>query len=412
MADRSIDVLLVGGGVASASCAAALRDGGFDGTVLLAGREPDAPYERPAVSKGLLRGTRDKASLALTLPADVEVLTRTSVLRLDLDARTAKLSTKEEVAFGRVLVATGANVRRLAVDGAQLDGIHYLRAPMNAEAIARDAEALGDGADAVIVGGSYLGTELAASLTVMGLGVTVVMQEAVALERHFGALAGRWFEALLEARGVRFVREVSLDGFDADEGGERVGSVRCSDGTAVPAGLVVVAAGAVPDVTLAKASGLPIGVTGGVRCDAALRIEEVADAWAAGDMCEWRSAPHGGPARIEHWEVAAGHGRVVAAGMLGDARPYDEVPYFWSDLADWVTSEYVGVAGPGGWDDEVLRGSLDDAAFSVWQLRVGRLVGALAVGRPADLEHARRLIATGGEPDRAALADTTRALVL
>lgn len=389
MAERRADVLLVGGGVASAACATALREGGFDGSVLLVGRELDAPYERPPVSKEYLRGERAKAALALSLPPDVEVLTRTSVMKLDLDARVARLSTKEEVAFGRVLLATGANVRRLAVDGAQLDGIHFLRAPMNADAIRRDAEALAPGADVVVVGGSYLGTELAASLTVLGLRVTVVMQEAVALERHFGATAGRWFETLLEDHGVRFAGGVSLAGF---EGSERVDGVRLSDGSLLAAGLVVVAAGAVPDVMLARASGLPIGETGGVRCDAALRVEGAEGVWAAGDLCEWDSRLHGGAARVEHWEVAAGHGRAAAGGMLGAPRPFAEVPYFWSDLADWVTSEYVGVAGPGGWDAEDVRGSLDDGAFSVWQRRAGRLVGVLSVGRPEDLEEGRAVI--------------------
>ena len=406
MADRSVDALLVGGGVAGASCAVALRDGGFAGSVLLVGRELDAPYERPPVSKEYLRGERRKAALALALPPDVEVLTRTSVTKLDLEARVARLSSKEEVAFERVLVATGANVRRLPVDGAQLDGIHYLRAPMNADAIRRDAETLAPSTDVVVVGGSYLGTEVAAALTEMGLRVTVVMQEAVALERHYGPTAGGWLQALLAQRGVRFVGDVALAGFDAaGEGGERVGAVRLSDGAVLEAALVVVAAGAVPDVMLAKGSGLPIGETGGVRCDAALRVVGVEGAWAAGDVCEWESALHGGPARVEHWEVAAAQGRAVAAGMLGASAPFAEVPYFWSDLADWATSEYVGVAGLGGWDEEVVRGAPAAGAFSVWQLRGGRLVGALSVGRPGDLDHARRIIARGGDVDRAALAD-------
>ena len=125
--------------------------------------------------------------------------------------------------------------------------------------------------------------------------------------------------------------------------------------------------------------------------------------FAAGDMCEWDSALHGGPARVEHYEVAAAHGRTAARNMLGQDVVHEEVPYFWSDLGDWATSEYVGIAGPDGWDDEVLRGSLDDGAFTVWQLRDGRLVAAMTVGRSDDLDEAKRLIAAGEPVDAAQL---------
>lgn len=426
MADRSVDVLLVGGGVASVSCARALREGGLHGSILLVGREADAPYERPPCSKELLRGEVGRDALALELPAGVEVLTRTSVLKLDTGSRIARLSTKQEVAYGQALLATGANVRRLPVEGAQLEGIHYLRALANADAIRRDAQAVvasarasasggdppasrGDPPEAVVVGGSYLGTELAASLTLLGLRVTVVMQERLPLQRHYGATAGAWFADLLAARGVRFAGETALEAFVGEGGGDadddaRVTGVRISGGDVLPASLVVIAAGAVPDVMLAKASGLEIGPTGGVRCDAMLRCAGADDLWAAGDMCEWESSLHGGPARVEHWDVAAAHGRTAAAGMLGEPRPHEEIPYFWSDLADWATSEYVG-ATPEGWDDETVRGSPVDGAFSVWFRRGGRVLAALSVGRAGDLEHARRLIAARTPVDAAALAD-------
>lgn len=397
MADRHVDALLIGGGAASHACAVALRERGFAGSVLLVGRELDPPYDRPPCSKEYLRGERERAATYLALPADVEVLTRTSVLRLDAGARVARLSSKEEVSFEHALLATGANVRRLAVDGAQLDGIHYLRALGNADAIREDAlggASGGTGGSAVVVGGSYLGTELAASLTLMGKRVTVLMQEDVALQRAYGRRAGAWFQALLEDHGVRFVGGCDLAGFVGDAEG-RLAAVRTSRGDELAAGMAVVAAGAVPDVMLAKAAGLDIGVTGGVRCDAALRVAGVDGLWAAGDMCEWDSALHGGPARVEHWEVASAHGRTAAAGIAGAPAAHAEVPYFWSDVADWVSSEYVGVVGAGGWDEEVVRGSLDEGAFSVFQLRGRRVVGALSVRRGADLDEARRLIVAG-----------------
>src|SRR5689334_3977752 len=172
MADRSVDYLLIGGGLAAANCARWLREeGGAEaGSVLLVGREPDPPYNRPPLSKGLMQGKESRED-ALFRPNEwwteqsIELLTRTSVLKLDPGARTAKLSTGEEVGFGKALLATGANVRRLNVDGCDLEGIHYLRTFGNSEAIKADAE---QAENVVLIGGSYIGTEVAASLTMRG----------------------------------------------------------------------------------------------------------------------------------------------------------------------------------------------------------------------------------------------------
>ncbi|HEY3190005.1 MAG TPA: NAD(P)/FAD-dependent oxidoreductase, partial [Solirubrobacteraceae bacterium] len=275
------DVLLVGGGVASAACASELRARGFAGSVMLVGRELDAPYERPPCSKDYLRGAVGREAIALELPGDVEVRTRTSVLKLDPAARTARLSDKTEIEYGQALVATGANVRRLPVDGAQLEGIHYLRTLGNADAIRGDAE---QARRAVVVGGSYLGTELAASFVELGLEVTIVCLEEVPLERHYGATAGGWFAQLLADRGVRLAGGRSLAAFTGE--GERVTGVRTDDGETFAGDLVVVAAGAVPDAMLARQSGLELGELGGVRCDAGLRVHGAEGLFAAGDVCE------------------------------------------------------------------------------------------------------------------------------
>src|SRR3954452_10043014 len=382
------DVLLVGGGVASVTCARELRSRGFDGSIVLVGREMDPPYERPYCSKGYLRGSVEREATALEVPDDVEVRTRTSVMKLDPAARVARLSDKSEIEYGQALIATGANVRRLPVDGAQLEGIHYLRALGNADAIRRDAEGA---SSAVVVGGSYLGTELGAAFVELGLGVTMVFLEELPLERHYGRTAGQWFAALLQERGVRLAGGRSLAAFTGE--GERVSGVRTEDGETFAGDFVVVAAGAVPDVMLARQSGLEIGALGGVRCDAGLRVHGAEGLFAAGDMCEWDSSLHGGPARVEHWEVAAAHGRTAARNMLGDDVAHDEVPYFWSDISDWATSEYVGIAGEGGWDEEAVRGSVEDGQFSIWPPGEGHVFGTLTVGRSGDLDEARRLIA-------------------
>jgi 3-phenylpropionate/trans-cinnamate dioxygenase ferredoxin reductase subunit len=389
VADRAVGALIVGGGAAGAACAEGLREGGFDGDVLLVGREPDPPYERPPASKGYLAGTQDRDACLLHdepwySARSIELATRTSAMKLDTAARTATLSTKEVVEYGVALLATGANVRRLRVDGAQLEGIHYLRALGNADAIRAEAA---DAEHVVLIGGSYIACEVAATLTALGRRCTMVMTEAQPLETGFGATAGRFFGELLASHGIGLVRGDALERF---EGGERVERVVCASGTVLDADVVVMGTGAVPDVMLARAAKLELGETGGVRCSAALETS-AAGVWAAGDMCEYDSELHGRRMRIEHWEVARAHGRHVAAGMLGTRRPFTEVPYFWSDLADWCTAEYVGPAH--AWDREVVRGDPAEGSFTVFQVLEGRLAGALAVDRAADLVHARRLLA-------------------
>ncbi len=410
VADRHADVLLIGGGPASDACAAALRERGFEGSIVLVARELDPPYERPPCSKELLRGEVTREQLRLHPDEywernDIELLTRTSVTKLDPQDRTAQLSSKQEVSYGQALLATGAMVRRLNVDGSELEGVHYLRAPGNAEAIRRDAS---EAQRVVLVGGSYIGCEVAASMTVLGKRCTVLMQESEPLERGFGPRVGAWARDLLERHEIEIVGDDELAGYGGDEDG-RVAAVLCGSGRELEADLVVVGAGALPDVMLARGAGLSIGATGGVECNGRLR-SSVEGLWVAGDICEYDSAVHGRRLRVEHWEVALAQGRHVAAAIVGDESPYTEIPYFWSDIANWATLEYVGPAQR--WEEEVVRGSMEDDAFSVWYLEAGRVAAALAVGRGADLDHARRLIASGAEvaAQREALGDVGRDL--
>jgi 3-phenylpropionate/trans-cinnamate dioxygenase ferredoxin reductase subunit len=394
MADRDVDILLIGGGIASATAAATLRAEGFAGSIVVVGRELDPPYHRPPASKGYLTG-RESKNDALVHPAGwwdeqgVELLTRMSVLSLDPQARTAKLSTKQEVGFGQALVATGAMVRRLNVDGAQLDGIHYLRALGNADTIRQDVE----GADHVVcVGGSYIGSEVAASLTELGKRVTVLMQEEHPLERQFGARVGAHVRSLLEAHGVDVIGSDEVERFEPSGDGERVGRVVTKGGRTLEAGAVVCGVGAQPDVMLARKSGLELGELGGVRCDSRLRTS-AEGVFAAGDMCEYDSVLHGRVVRIEHEEVAAAQGATAARNMLGADAPHDVVPYFFSDLSDWAGMEYVGPAA--SWDEEVVRGDPGSGPYSVWYLEGGRVRAMLSVDGGGDLDRARELIAAG-----------------
>ncbi|HEX5374649.1 MAG TPA: FAD-dependent oxidoreductase [Solirubrobacterales bacterium] len=401
MADRQVDFLLVGGGMASAHCAAELRKRGAEGSILLAGREPEPPYERPPLSKEYLRGEAGREDAYVNPPSwyeenGVELRSGVNVMSLDPAARTAKLQGGEEVAFGKALIATGAMVNILRVEGAENEGIHYLRAYGNSDAIRADAEAA---EHVVLVGGSYIGAEVAASLTARGTKCTIVTMEDVALSRTFGEEAGRWFQGQLEARGVTVHGGEELEAYEGDG---RVAAVLTKSGLAVECDAVVVGAGVRPDAMLAQRAGLE--VDDGIVCDSRLETS-AAGIYAAGDCCSYESVVHGRRLRVEHWDVAMQQGMHAAGNMLGADADYEVVPYFFSDLADWASLEYVGPASE--WDEEIWRGDRDAGKFSVWYLKGGRVAGALSVERPEDLAEARRLLAAGTDVSAArdAIAD-------
>jgi 3-phenylpropionate/trans-cinnamate dioxygenase ferredoxin reductase subunit len=251
----------------------------------------------------------------------------------------------------------------------------------------------------VLIGGSYIATEVAASLVASrGKRCTIVMLEDVTLERNFGKVVGGFFQGVLEEHGIEVHGGQELDRFEGSDG--RVRKVVTKAGLELDADCVVIGAGVVPDVRLARSAGLEIGDAGGVKCSA--RLETSAPGvFAAGDMCEYDSVVHGRPMRIEHWDVAFNQGKTAALNMLDRGQDHDVVPYFFSDLADWASMEYVG---PGS-GDTVVRGSLEDGDFTAFYVRDGRVTAALTVGRSDDLEHARRFIVERASPDPAALAD-------
>jgi 3-phenylpropionate/trans-cinnamate dioxygenase ferredoxin reductase component len=405
MPDRKVDYLLIGGGLAAANCARWLREEGADGSIVLVGREPDPPYNRPECTKGYLRGEEQRAETFFRPDEwwgeqDVELLLRTSVTAIDFDARTAKLSNKQELEFDQALLATGANVLRLNVDGCHLEQIHYLRTLGNSDAI---REGTKDAQEIVLIGGSYIGCEVAASLTKLGKHCTIVMQEQFTLQRTFGERAARFFQELLESHGVTVHASDELERFEGDGS---VQKVITRGGLELAADAVVIGAGVSPDIQLAQRAGLEIGERGGVRCSSRLE-SSVSGVFAAGDICEYESPIRGGEhVRIEHWDVAFNQGKTAALNMLGKDVPHTEVPYFYSVFADWGELEYVGPAYQ--WDEEIVRGSFDDGKFTNWYLQDGAVKAALTWGRSDDLDEARRLIVSGETLDqaqRAALAD-------
>jgi 3-phenylpropionate/trans-cinnamate dioxygenase ferredoxin reductase subunit len=401
MADRSVDFLIVGGGMAGGYCASELRAKGADGSVLLVGREPEPPYERPPLTKEYLRGEASRKD-AHVQPAEwyeengIELRARTNVMSIDAGGRTAKLQGGEEVEFDKALLATGANVNILRPEGAELEGIHYMRAFGNSDAIRAEAEAA---ERVVLVGGSYIGCEVAASLTALGKSCTMLMLEDEPLSRTFGEEVGRWVRGVLESHGIEVLGGEELEAF---EGSGRVQAVVTKGGRVIEGELVVIGAGVRPDTMLAERAG--IEVDNGIVCDSKLE-SSVPGIFAAGDVCSYDSVIHGQRLRVEHWDVSLQQGRHAARGMLGETEPYRELPYFFSDLADWASFEYVGPAYE--WDEVVFRGDRESNEFSAWYLQGGAVKGCLAVGRSEDLVPARALIEAGTDisGQKEALAD-------
>jgi 3-phenylpropionate/trans-cinnamate dioxygenase ferredoxin reductase subunit len=388
--------------VAAASCAETLRAEGADGSIVVVGREEDPPYERPPLSKEYLAGRAGRED-ALFKPFGwwndngIELLTRKSVMKIDPDARVAKLPGGDELHFERALLATGANVRRLRVDGTDADGIHYLRAFGNADAIRADAA---DAERVVLVGGSWIGCEVAATLSALGTQCSIVMMESVCCENHLGPEVGAFVQRLLEGHGVEVHGREEVERLESSPDG-RVARVVTRSGLSIDCGCVVVGAGVQPDVLLARSAGIELGESGGFACSSSLETS-LPGVYAAGDAAEYDSALHGRRARVEHFEVAVEHGRTAALAMLGRSVAHEVIPYFWSDLADWATLEYVGLET----GTPVLRGSIDDGDFTAFYVAGdGRLVGAATVGRSDELEQAKRLISERARPATTALAE-------
>lgn len=255
----------------------------------------------------------------------------------------------------------------------------------------------------MLVGGSYIGCEVAASLVAAaGCECSIVMQEEVTLERQFGSEIGGFFQRVLEERGVAVHGADELERFEGADG--RVGRVVTKGGLELDCDCVVIGCGVMPDVMLARGAGLELGETGGVKCSA--RLESSAPGvYAAGDMCEFDDVASGGRRRIEHLDVALRQGETVARNMLGQDVPHEAVPYFFADLADGASMEYVGRSS----GDPIIRGSLEDERFSAFYVEEDRLIGALCVGRP-EIDGARRLIASRARVEPAALADAATEL--
>ena len=340
MAERPTFVI-VGAALAGAKAAETLREEGFDGRVVLVGDEPERPYERPPLSKDYLRGEAEREA-AYVHPREfydqqeIELVRGVEVMAIDPAGHSAALSTGESLAWDRLLLATGAEPRRLPLPGADLAGVHYLRSMADSD---RLREVIDAGGRLAVIGAGWIGAEVAASARSRGMEVTLIERQSVPLETVLGAEAGRLYADIHRDHGVELLTDA---GVEAIEGADRAERVRLADGRVIDCAAVVIGVGVVPRTGLAEAAGL--AVDNGVLVDATLRAG-VPDVFAAGDVANAEHPFYGRRVRVEHWANALNQGPAAARSMLGGGEPYDRIPYFFSDQYD-VGMEYSGLADP------------------------------------------------------------------
>ena len=371
--------VIVGAMLTGAKAAETLREEGFDGDVVLIGTEDQLPYERPPLSKGYLLGKADKSSLYVHEEGwyaghQVDLRLGVTAVAIDRAARRVDLDNGEAVGYERLLLTPGSSPRVLQVPGADLDGVHYLRTAADSGALATVLAPIpGEETRVVVVGGGWIGLEVAAAAREKGCTVTVLEPEPTPLHRQVGPELGQRFADLHRAHGVEFRLGDSARELHGHEG--RVTTVVTSQGAEVPADVVVVAIGAAPNVALAEQAGLEVG--NGVLVDAALRTSDP-DIFAAGDVA---NVPHpllGRRVRVEHWANALNGGPAAARAMLGQPVSYDRVPYFFSDQYE-LGMETSGLPEPGYYDQVVYRGDPATLEFIAFWLSAGAVVAGMNV---------------------------------
>jgi len=403
-------IVIVGGGLAGATAATELRKRGFDGSIRILAAEPHPPYIRPPLSKGYLQGSEERDA-AFVHPDEwyaehgVELSTATRVESIDRGASTVTLAGGQVVPYDRLLLATGAEPRRLGIPGGDADGIHYLRTLENSEEL-RDA--LADGSKrVVIVGAGWIGLEIAAAARGYGNDVVVIGMEKTPLAAPLGTELGAVFQRLHESHGVRFELDTATTGFRVVDG--RVTGVTIDDGSeprTVDADVVVVGVGATPSVELAATAGLTVG--DGILVDASLRTSDER-IFAAGDVANPWHPVLGAYLRNEHWANAKASGKVAAASMMSEQAQLDAIPYFYTDQFE-LGMEYSGYGPLTRGARVVYRGDPASLEFIAFWIADGRVVAGMNVNVWDVNDQVQELIRSGREVDLGRLADRSIAL--
>jgi 3-phenylpropionate/trans-cinnamate dioxygenase ferredoxin reductase subunit len=395
--------VIVGAGLAGAKAAETLRDEGFEGRIVLIGDEPERPYERPPLSKGILLGTAERDSAYVHAQSwyadhDVELRTGRRVVALDRRQRRVDLAGADPVTYDALLIATGASPRVLPIAGHDLDGVLTLRSLADSGRIADSVTA---GTDLVVIGAGWIGLEIAAAARQRGATVTVVETAALPLQRVLGDRIAGVFADLHREHGVTFrfgsqIREL--------RGAGRVTHAVLADGTELPADVVLIGVGVQPNTQLAEQAGLKTG--NGIVVDAGLRTDDPY-IFAAGDVAAIDHPLLGTHVRVEHWAQALHSGPAAARAMLGQAVSYDRVPYFFTDQYD-LGMEYSGWVAPGSEPRVVVRGDLSSREFIAFWVVDARVVAGMNVNVWDQTDAIQALVhagLSGRTVDEAALAD-------
>ncbi|MDF3297392.1 NAD(P)/FAD-dependent oxidoreductase [Streptomyces tropicalis] len=411
MVDADQTFVIVGGGLAGAKAAETLRTEGFSGRVILICDERDHPYERPPLSKGYLLGKEERDSVFVHEPAwyarnDVELHLGQTVVAIDRAAKTVHYGDDGTlVHYDKLLLAPGAEPRRLEIPGTGLAGVHHLRRLAHAERLKGVLAHLGrDNGHLVIAGAGWIGLEVAAAAREYGAEVTVVEPEPTPLHGVLGPELGGLFAELHSEHGVRFHFGARLTEIVGQDG--MVLAVRTDDGEEHPCHDVLAAIGAAPRTALAEAAGLETADRahgGGIAVDDRLRTSDP-DIYAAGDAVSFPHPLFGTRLRVEHWANALNGGPAAARAMLGRDVAYDRVPYFFSDQYD-LGMEHSGWAPPGAYDEVVIRGDAGKREFIAFWVKEGRVLAGMNVNVWDVTETVQQLIRAKAPVDTEALAD-------
>ncbi len=397
----SDSIVIAGAGQAAAQAIFSLRDGGFTGAITLVGDEPYLPYQRPPLSKKYLAGQMELERLYLRpeefyRDQNVTVLISTRIEAIDREARSVSLDNGMHLRYDRLIIATGSHLRRLPVPGADAPEVYYL---CTIDDVRRMQSAFVRGGRMVVIGAGFIGLEVAAVAVTTGLQVDVIEIADRVMARAVSPPISQFYLEVHQRAGVRFhlhtgVREIR-------RGAERGAVVVCSNGSELPADIVLVGIGVVPNTLLAEAAG--------IECSDGIVVDEFCQTsdphiYAIGDCTHHPNTLLGRKLRLESMQNAQDQGKTVALSIIGRPQPYTQIPWFWSDQYD-LKLQMVGLAE--NYTNMVIRGDMNSHSFAAFYFKDKRLIAVHAVNSPREFMLSKKLIAEGARLDPAAVADTS-----
>lgn len=399
-------IVILGGGMVAGYAAKQLVELGLpQGELAILSADNAVPYERPPLSKGFLAGKDSEDAIKIN-PEDfykkqgIEVRLQCEVSAVDVKGKRLVLKGREEFGFQKLVIATGARPRTLDIPGSKLQNLFYLRSLSDSKSIRQAAEKV---KQALVIGGGFIGMEVAAVLAQKGIGVAMVSNDERVFKKLFSAEMSRFFETYYAGKGVRLVKSMSVKEFRGDGS---VSSAVLGDGQNIPCELVVAGIGVSPAVEVVANSGLDI--ENGILVNEYLQASHP-DIFAAGDVANYQDVVFKKRRRVEHWDNAVSQGQYCAKALMGEKAPFRHVPYFFSDVFD-LSYEYWGDAA--GADQVVHRGDVESNSFSAWWLRQQRVVAAFTMNRPdEEREVAPKWIEAGQSVSASNLRDVSQPIV-